>query len=43
MNGDREGKRGMSTLSITFDGLKLTNPFINASGPPGTNLNVWVY
>src|SRR5271165_4189779 len=36
MNGGREGKRGMSTLSITFDGLKLTNPFINASGPPGT-------
>jgi dihydroorotate dehydrogenase subfamily 1 len=30
----------MSTLSITVDGLKLPNPFIIASGPPGTNLNV---
>ena len=30
----------MSTLSITVDGLNLPNPFIIASGPPGTNLNV---
>jgi dihydroorotate dehydrogenase len=30
----------MPTLSITVDGLKLPNPFIIASGPPGTNLNV---
>src|ERR1700686_4115000 len=30
----------MRTLSIAVDGLKLPNPFIVASGPPGTNLNV---
>jgi dihydroorotate dehydrogenase subfamily 1 len=30
----------MSTLATTVDGLKLRNPFITASGPPGTNLNV---
>lgn len=30
----------MSTLATTVDGLKLPNPFIIASGPPGTNLNV---
>ncbi len=30
----------MSTLSTTVDGLRLPNPFIIASGPPGTNLNV---
>jgi len=30
----------MPTLSLTVDGLKLPNPFIIASGPPGTNLNV---
>jgi len=30
----------MSTLSTTVDGLKLPNPFVIASGPPGTNLNV---
>jgi dihydropyrimidine dehydrogenase (NADP+)/dihydropyrimidine dehydrogenase (NAD+) subunit PreA len=30
----------MSTLSINVDGLNLPNPFIIASGPPGTNLNV---
>src|ERR1700739_1297832 len=30
----------MQTLSIAVDGLKLPNPFIIASGPPGTNLNV---
>ena len=30
----------MSTLSTTVDGLNLPNPFIIASGPPGTNLNV---
>ena len=30
----------MPTLSTTVDGLTLLNPFITASGPPGTNLNV---
>src|SRR3982751_2859185 len=30
----------MSTLTTTVDGLKLANPFIIGSGPPGTNLNV---
>src|SRR5262245_25163286 len=30
----------MPTLATTVDGLKLPNPFIVASGPPGTNLNV---
>jgi dihydropyrimidine dehydrogenase (NADP+)/dihydropyrimidine dehydrogenase (NAD+) subunit PreA len=30
----------MPTLQITVDGLKLPNPFIIGSGPPGTNLNV---
>jgi dihydroorotate dehydrogenase subfamily 1 len=30
----------MPTLATTVDGLKLKNPFIIASGPPGTNLNV---
>jgi dihydroorotate dehydrogenase subfamily 1 len=30
----------MATLSSTVDGLNLPNPFITASGPPGTNLNV---
>jgi dihydroorotate dehydrogenase subfamily 1 len=30
----------MPTLQITVDGLKLLNPFIIGSGPPGTNLNV---
>lgn len=30
----------MSTLATVVDGLKLPNPFIIASGPPGTNLNV---
>jgi dihydropyrimidine dehydrogenase (NADP+)/dihydropyrimidine dehydrogenase (NAD+) subunit PreA len=32
----------MPTLATTVDGLKLPNPFIIASGPPGTNLNVIV-
>jgi dihydropyrimidine dehydrogenase (NADP+)/dihydropyrimidine dehydrogenase (NAD+) subunit PreA len=32
----------MPTLATTVDGLKLPNPFITASGPPGTNLNVIV-
>src|SRR5271165_7525704 len=35
-----ERGRRMPMLSITVDGLKLPNPFIIASGPPGTNLNV---
>ncbi len=30
----------MPTLASTVDGLKFANPFIIASGPPGTNLNV---
>lgn len=30
----------MATLATTVDGLKLKNPFLIASGPPGTNLNV---
>jgi dihydropyrimidine dehydrogenase (NADP+)/dihydropyrimidine dehydrogenase (NAD+) subunit PreA len=30
----------MTTLATTVDGLKLPNPFIIASGPPGTNLSV---
>lgn len=32
----------MPTLETTVDGLKLPNPFVIASGPPGTNLNVIV-
>ena len=30
----------MPTLATSVDGLKLSNPFIIGSGPPGTNLNV---
>src|SRR6201995_2236357 len=30
----------MPTLATTVDGLKLPNPFMGPSGPPGTNLNV---
>lgn len=30
----------MATLETTVDGLKLPNPFIIASGPPGTNVRV---
>lgn len=30
----------MPTLACTVDGLKLPNPFVIGSGPPGTNLNV---
>lgn len=30
----------MADLSTTVDGLRLPNPFIIASGPPGTNANV---
>src|SRR6187399_237274 len=30
----------MATLSTIVDGLKLPNPFIIGSGPPGTNLSV---
>src|SRR5262245_1343979 len=32
--------RVMADLSITVDGLKLPNPFVIGSGPPGTNANV---
>ena len=30
----------MADLSTVVDGLKLPNPFVIGSGPPGTNLNV---
>lgn len=30
----------MPTLATTVDGLKLKNPFVIGSGPPGTNLSV---
>ncbi|MFZ4777889.1 MAG: NAD-dependent dihydropyrimidine dehydrogenase subunit PreA [Terrimicrobiaceae bacterium] len=30
----------MPTLASTVDGIKFPNPFVIASGPPGTNLNV---
>jgi dihydroorotate dehydrogenase subfamily 1 len=30
----------MSNLSVTVNGLKLPNPFVIGSGPPGTNANV---
>jgi dihydroorotate dehydrogenase subfamily 1 len=30
----------MPTLATTVDGLRLPNPFLIASGPPGTNANV---
>src|SRR5919109_820360 len=30
----------MPTLATTVNGMKLPNPFIIASGPPGTNANV---
>jgi dihydroorotate dehydrogenase subfamily 1 len=30
----------MATLATTVDGLKLPNPFVIGSGPPGTNMNV---
>jgi dihydropyrimidine dehydrogenase (NADP+)/dihydropyrimidine dehydrogenase (NAD+) subunit PreA len=32
----------MPTLKTAVDGLKLPNPFVIGSGPPGTNLNVIV-
>jgi dihydroorotate dehydrogenase len=30
----------MSNLAVTVNGLKLPNPFVIGSGPPGTNANV---
>src|SRR3954453_2367215 len=30
----------MSTLETTVDGIRLANPFVIGSGPPGTNANV---
>ena len=30
----------MPTLATTVNGLKLKNPFVIGSGPPGTNLSV---
>jgi dihydroorotate dehydrogenase subfamily 1 len=45
LSGERQiicGKGGdaMPTLETTVDGLKLPNPFVIGSGPPGTNANV---
>lgn len=37
---DKERRSIMPTLATTVDGLQLPNPFIIASGPPGTNANV---
>jgi dihydropyrimidine dehydrogenase (NADP+)/dihydropyrimidine dehydrogenase (NAD+) subunit PreA len=39
MTHQLQGQR-MPALAITVDGLKLPNPFVIGSGPPGTNLNV---
>ena len=36
----RGGPRRMAALAATVDALNLPNPFIVASGPSGTNLNV---
>jgi dihydropyrimidine dehydrogenase (NADP+)/dihydropyrimidine dehydrogenase (NAD+) subunit PreA len=33
-------EHNMPTLATTVDGLNLPNPFVIASGPPGTNLSV---
>src|SRR6188768_3108213 len=30
----------MATLATTVNGMKLPNPFVIGSGPPGTNANV---
>ena len=30
----------MADLSLTVNGLRLPNPFVIGSGPPGTNANV---
>ena len=30
----------MIDIGVTFNGLRLPNPLISASGPPGTNANV---
>src|SRR3954465_10100876 len=38
--GPLQSRSLMADLSVTVDGLKLPNPFIIASGPPGTNANV---
>src|SRR4029078_1078441 len=39
--GSKEPKgKSMATLATTVDGLKLPNPFVIGSGPPGKNLNV---
>jgi len=34
------GRSCMASLSVEVDGLKLPNPFVIGSGPPGTNANV---
>src|SRR6185437_8601722 len=34
------GSITMPTLQTTVNGLKLPNPFVIGSGPPGTNANV---
>src|SRR6202000_376534 len=33
-------EKNMATLATTVDGIKLPNPFVIGSGPPGTNANV---
>ena len=40
MRGIVVSLESMPTLATAVDGLKLPNPFVIASGPPGTNLNV---
>src|SRR6187397_168513 len=35
-----ESESVMPTLAVTVNGLKLPNPFVIGSGPPGTNANV---
>src|SRR5919204_4613576 len=44
MNGRADlrprASNSMADLSTTVDGLKLPNPLVIASGPPGTNANV---
>lgn len=37
---EKKGTIIMPTLATTVDGLKLPNPFVIASGPPGTNASV---
>src|SRR5258706_6873384 len=39
-SGQERKSKPMPTLATSVYGLKLPNPFIIGSGPPGTNLNV---